>query len=52
MSLARGTEDPALKRRYENLAVEFAQSIGGERDFGMSATSLGGIHPKSNGDTK
>ena len=52
MSLARGTDDPALKRQYEDLAVGFAQSIGGERDVDMSARLLGGINPKpDSGDT-
>jgi len=30
MSLARSTEDPLLKERYEDLAVDFAQNA--ERD--------------------
>lgn len=52
MSLARGTDDPALKRQYEDLAVGFAQSIGSERDVDMSVTPLGGINPKpDSGDT-
>ncbi len=46
MSLARGTDDPALKRRYEDLAVEFAQSISDDRDLDMSAAPVSGIDPK------
>jgi hypothetical protein len=33
MSLARASDDPALKQRYQDLALEFAQNAGGERDF-------------------
>ena len=32
MSLARVTDDPALKERYEDLAVDFAQNAERERD--------------------
>jgi hypothetical protein len=31
MSLARITDDPALKERYEDLAVDFAQNAERER---------------------
>jgi hypothetical protein len=33
MSLARVTNDPALKEQYEDLAIEFAQNAERERDF-------------------
>ena len=33
MSLARATDDPVLKKRYEDLAVDFAQNAERERDF-------------------
>jgi hypothetical protein len=46
MSLARVNDDPALKRRYEALAVEFAQNIGGERDLDIAVAPLAGIEPK------
>jgi hypothetical protein len=45
-SLARVTDDPALKRRYEVMAVEFAQNIGGELDHEMSAGPPASIDPK------
>ena len=46
MSFARETDDPAVKRRYEALAVEFAQNIGGERDLDMTAAPLASIDPE------
>jgi hypothetical protein len=48
-SLARVTDDPALKRRYEVLAVEFARNIGGELDLDMNAAPLASIDPKPDG---
>jgi hypothetical protein len=33
MSLARATDDPVLKQRYEELALEFAEMLGGKRDL-------------------
>ena len=33
MSLARATDDPMLKERYEDLAVDFAQNAERERDL-------------------
>jgi hypothetical protein len=33
MSLARATNDPVLKERYEDLAVDFAQNAERERDL-------------------
>jgi hypothetical protein len=46
MSLARGTDDPSLKQRYENLALEFAQDAGGERDLDITAAPLAPVEPK------
>jgi hypothetical protein len=52
MSFSHGTGDPTLKRRYETLAIEFAQNISDERDLDPSAATLGDINPKPNsGDT-
>jgi hypothetical protein len=51
MSLARLTDDPALKRSYEDLAVEFAQNIGGERDLDITAAPLASILKADSGDT-
>ena len=39
-------DDPAVRRRYEALAVEFAQNIGGERDLDMTAAPLASIDPE------
>jgi hypothetical protein len=51
-SLARVTDDPALKRRYEALAVEFAQNIGRELDRDMNPAPQAIIDPKpGSGDT-
>jgi hypothetical protein len=33
MSLARATDDPVLKARYQNLAVDFAQNAERDRDL-------------------
>ena len=33
MSLARATNDPVLKERYEDLAVDFARNAGREQDL-------------------
>jgi hypothetical protein len=32
MSLARITDDPSLKQRYQNMAIDFAQSAENEPD--------------------
>ena len=32
LSMARRTEDPNVKRRYEELAVDFMERVGGRRD--------------------
>ena len=36
MSLARATNDPVLKERYEDLAVDFARNAGREQDLDNS----------------
>jgi hypothetical protein len=46
MSLARATDDPVLKKRYEDLALEFAQNAGDERDLDITVPPLAGIKPK------
>jgi Tfp pilus assembly protein PilX len=40
MSLARASEDPVHKQRYQNLALEFAQSALRERDLDIAASDL------------
>lgn len=51
VSLARLTDDPALKRGYEDLAVEFAQNIGGDRDLDMTTAPPASILKAESGDT-
>jgi hypothetical protein len=46
MALARASDDPALKQRYEELALEFVQNAGNERDPDNAAASLAIIKPK------
>jgi hypothetical protein len=41
MSLARATNDPALKERYEDLAVDFAQNAERERNLDSDKPSDG-----------
>jgi len=43
VSLARETDDPAVKRRYEALAVEFAQNIGGHSEAQRPPRELVGV---------
>ena len=40
MSLARATDDPTLRQHYEDLALEFTQKLGRERDLDISDSSL------------
>jgi hypothetical protein len=40
MSLARLTDDPALKRQYVDLAVEFARYIGGKGDLDITTAPV------------
>jgi hypothetical protein len=37
MSLARTSDDPSYKQRYEDLALEFVQNAVGERDLDITA---------------
>jgi hypothetical protein len=46
MSLARATDDPVLKHRYQDLALEFAQNAGDERDFDITVPLLTTPKPK------
>jgi hypothetical protein len=39
MSLARATNDPVLKERYEDLAVDFAQNAERELDLDSDKSS-------------
>ena len=39
MSLARATDDPVLKARYQDLAVDFAQNAEREPDLDSDKTS-------------
>lgn len=48
MSLARTTDDPVLKQRYEALALEFAQKLGAEQDVDITVPCLA-PKPTSNG---
>jgi hypothetical protein len=36
MSLARASDDPSHKHRYEDWALDFAQSAAGQRDFDIT----------------
>ena len=40
MALARGANDPVLKQRYEDLALELAQNVGSERDLDITVPPL------------
>lgn len=46
MSLARATDDPALKQHYQDLALKFAQNAGEERDLHITASPLAAVKPK------
>jgi hypothetical protein len=39
MSLARATDDPSLKRRYESLALDFLERSDERRDTGSRSES-------------
>jgi hypothetical protein len=43
ISLARSTNDPILKERLEDLALNFVQSVSGERNLGTTAPPLAAI---------
>ena len=47
MSLARATDDPMLKQRYQDLALEFAQNAGDERALDIAAPRVAAIKPDS-----
>jgi len=40
LSMARRTEDPNVKRRYEELAVDFMERAGGRRDVEVGNRKL------------
>ena len=40
MALARGANDPVLKQRYEDLALDLAQNAGSERDLDITVPPL------------
>jgi hypothetical protein len=46
MSLARATDDPVLKHRYQELALAFAQNAGDERDLDITVAPLAALKPK------
>lgn len=48
-SLARGTDDPKLKQRYEDLAIEFLQRGSCENDGEIEFMSAAGGKPKPDG---
>jgi hypothetical protein len=43
MSLARVCNDPVLKERYEDLALDFAQNAGREQDLDDASSSFCGV---------
>jgi len=47
MSLARATDDPGLKKRYENLALDFLE----KSDFGAQGVSRGAAISKDGPDS-
>jgi hypothetical protein len=53
MSLARVTNDPVLKERYEDLALGFVQNAGPEQDLDSTFSYLFGVKNQDpdNGDT-
>ena len=51
MSLARSTDDLPLKRRYEEMAVEFAHYIGTKGDLDITAGPLASTLKADSGDT-
>jgi hypothetical protein len=48
-SLARISGDPVLKQRYQELALEFAQNAGDERDLDINGPPLASNKPKPAG---
>jgi hypothetical protein len=53
MSLARVCNDPILKERYEDLALNFAQKTGREQDLDSTNSYLFGVKDRDpdSGDT-
>jgi hypothetical protein len=53
MSLARVCNDPVLKERYEDLALDFAQNAGREQDLDSTISFLFGVKNQDpdSGDT-
>jgi hypothetical protein len=43
MALARGCDDPILKQRYEDWALEFAQNAGSEHDLDLAVPPLAAL---------
>jgi hypothetical protein len=43
MTLARGCDDPILKQRYEDWALEFGQNAGSERDLDLAVPPLSAL---------
>jgi hypothetical protein len=49
LSLARGTDDPKLKQRYGELAVDFVERAGGRREAEIESR-LPSTNAKTNDD--
>jgi hypothetical protein len=49
MALARASDDPALKQRYEELALAFVHNVADERDPDNTARALATNKPKLDG---
>jgi hypothetical protein len=47
MSLARATDDPSLKRRYESLALDFLERGDGRRETGSRTGSRTAVMGKT-----
>jgi hypothetical protein len=52
MTLARASDDPALKQYYEELALKFAENAANEDDPDNTAALLTIIKPKSESGTR
>jgi hypothetical protein len=51
LSLARASDDPVFKQRCEDLALQFAQSVGNERDLDITAPPFFMKSEPDSGDT-
>jgi hypothetical protein len=49
MALARASSDPALKQRYEELALDFVQNARSERDVDITSPPVSNIKRKPDG---